>query len=332
MRPAIRIVGHGLAGSLLAWDLHLRGVPFEVFGLRGEPLSASHVGGGIINPVTGQRFVKSWRVDDLLPRALQLYAGIEERLSIRLVRRVRVRRLFTSDREQRIVETKLAAGELSPYVDDVDRHGVWIHGAARVDTGRLVESLRAFWRSLGVWREVDSAWETLPGDGPLIRALGEAELTRPEFSFAGFVPAKGEVITVEAPELDPGVVVNRGFWLLPLEGGLAKVGATVERGRTDRTLTPAAADALLAFAREFAGPHVALREHLAGVRVTTPDRHPVIGWAPGQRLVGVLNGLGSKGALLAPALAHAWASNLAHGTPFDPALDIDRFRSPLPPS
>jgi hypothetical protein len=41
--------------------------------------------------------------------------------------------------------------------------------------------------------------------------------------------------------------------------------------------------------------------------------------------LGLLNGLGAKGALLAPILARQWINHLTEGVPFDPAIDVARF-------
>jgi len=54
------IVGQGLAGSLLAWELIQRGCSVLVVD-KGEE-NASQVAAGLINPVTGIRFVKSGSV------------------------------------------------------------------------------------------------------------------------------------------------------------------------------------------------------------------------------------------------------------------------------
>ena len=58
------IVGQGLAGSLLAFALHQRGQ--QVMLLDDGVVNASQVAAGLINPVTGQRLVKSVSASQLL--------------------------------------------------------------------------------------------------------------------------------------------------------------------------------------------------------------------------------------------------------------------------
>jgi hypothetical protein len=47
-------------------------------------------------------------------------------------------------------------------------------------------------------------------------------------------------------------------------------------------------------------------------------------WGTSDR-IGLINGLGSKGALWAPFLAQQWVDHLVAGRPFDPAVDVARF-------
>ncbi|HYD83061.1 MAG TPA: hypothetical protein VEA63_03390, partial [Opitutus sp.] len=76
MGANLLIVGQGLAGTLLAWELERAGLTFEIAD-EGHGRAASRVAAGIINPITGQRLVKSWRVDALLPVARATFRAIE---------------------------------------------------------------------------------------------------------------------------------------------------------------------------------------------------------------------------------------------------------------
>ena len=70
------IVGQGLAGSLLAWELMQRGSKVLIVD-SGMP-NASQVAAGLINPITGMRFVKTTDVDVLLPTAKAHYSNLEQ--------------------------------------------------------------------------------------------------------------------------------------------------------------------------------------------------------------------------------------------------------------
>src|SRR3954466_3110780 len=153
MRADILIVGQGLAGTLLAWDLERAGIAFELAD-PGHETAASRVAAGIVNPITGRRLVKSWRVEVMLPAAADVYREIEKKLAVAIWRDVRVRRLFADERERRVAAEKQARGELAPYAMTAsDETGLWIEGAARVDVRTLLNATRAHWRVQGRLRE-----------------------------------------------------------------------------------------------------------------------------------------------------------------------------------
>jgi glycine/D-amino acid oxidase-like deaminating enzyme len=339
MPAPILIVGQGLAGSLLAGEFSRARLDFEVADI-GHASAASRVGAGIINPITGQRLVKSWRVDELLPDALKTYRDLERALGLALVRRMRVRRFFREECERSAFSEKAARGELAPYAGleslDADGAGFWINGAAQIDTAALIAAMRTWLRERGLLRESQVSLaevQNRPAGALTIFCTGvgaSAELAT-AFPCANLRPARGELLTLagfEAHAFADDVILNDGHWFLPLGGGRACVGATFEPGATDRAPTIVARDELLCSAARLlrAAPgrfHVVAHE--VGVRVTTPDKHPVVGRSPRDPQIGIFNGLGSKGALLAPWLAQQWARHLTAGAPFDPAVAVGRF-------
>jgi glycine/D-amino acid oxidase-like deaminating enzyme len=125
--------------------------------------------------------------------------------------------------------------------------------------------------------------------------------------------------------LDPDVILNRGHWVLPVGSGAARVGATHEPGNLAVTPTAAARAALEGSAAALLQRQFAVTGHEAGVRVNLPDRHPLAGRHPANPRLGRINGLGAKGALLAPMLARQWVQHLTEGVPFDPDVTETRF-------
>ena len=89
----------------------------------------------------------------------------------------------------------------------------------------------------------------------------------------------------------------------------------------------AGARELLDAARSFIAPQHALtvKQHYAGLRPTTKDIRPFIGDHPTEAGLHIFNGLGSKGASLAPELIRQFLAHLLEGEPLDPEIDIARF-------
>ena len=334
MTAELRIIGQGIAGSLLGWACDRAGISFiiEDCFTDAAPIvsaSASSVGAGIINPITGQRLVKSWRVDSLLPIAVAMYQEIGDILGQSFLFPYRLRRFFADDRERAVARAKWARGEFADFGQNLDDEGLWVEPAYRVDVHGLVQALRARWRKMGHWRESDAPLPISGGQTALtVRCIGASELADDAFSWASLAPAKGELLEIEtAPgALDPKVILNRHEWIVPLNDSRALVGATVEPGIAASGPTAHARAILEKAAAQLLGD-VPFRTvfHRAGVRVVAPDKHPVIGRHPENASLGLFNALGSKGALLAPWLANEWVAHLQTGRPIDSTVAITRF-------
>ncbi len=328
MRSDILIVGQGLAGTLLAWEFERAGISFAITDAENSPTAASRVAAGIVNPITGRRLVKSWRIDALLPAARTVSRELEAALGVTVWREMRVRRIFQDERERRVCVEKTARGELTPFGGAADDAGFWIEGAARVDVPALLDAAGARWRAQGRWRAgpVDFTTELARQD-LVVDCRGVAGARDPQWSAVPWEFSKGETLALTVDGLASDVIFNRGHWLLPVAPGVAWVGATHEPGVLDATPTAAARASLESSARALLGERTfEVTGQFAGVRVNLPDKRPVAGRHPSIARLGVLNGLGAKGVLLAPALARQWVNHLTEGVPFDAEVDVARFR------
>lgn len=324
MRPDILIVGQGLAGSLLGWALERAGIDFAIAD-AGPERAASSVAAGLINPVTGRRLVKSWGVDMLLPQAAQMYREIGEELGVPVWHPLRVHRLFADNKERAAFAAKRGTGELAPYAYDGDEAGFWIELAARVDLRQLVSALRLHWEAQGRLREPADMAEAVRQHELVIDCRG-LEGTRWEpFAFVPWAYSKGELLELAVAGLAPDVVINRRHWVAPFGTERAWVGATHEPGVVDPAPTASARATLEASARELLPQGFAVVGQRAGIRVNLPDKLPVVGRHPTQPNLGVLNGLGAKGALYAPWLAQQWVAHLQSGAAFAPEVAVTRF-------
>jgi glycine/D-amino acid oxidase-like deaminating enzyme len=277
-----------------------------------------------VNPITGQRLVKSWRVETLLPAARAMYREIETELGVRLWHEMRIRRLFANDRERAVFAEKQARGDLAPFVDpaSADAEGFWIREGARVDFRALLAAGRARWLRQGRFVEAKSGEKF----DRSIDCTGAAILRTGAFDFVPWECAKGEMLEIAVDGLTPDVILNRRQWVVPIDERCAWVGATHEPGVSDPTVTPAARVSLETSARELLrGRSFQVVQQRAGVRVTLPDKRPVAGMHPQNPRLGVLNGLAAKGALWAPLLARQWARYLTEGAAFDPEVEVRRF-------
>ena len=66
-------------------------------------------------------------------------------------------------------------------------------------------------------------------------------------------------------------------------------------------------------------------KHFAGVRPTVKDRRPLVGTYVKHNSIHILNGLGTRGVMLGPAMAKALFENIEYQKPLDSTIDIKRF-------
>ncbi len=92
------IVGQGIAGSLLAWELLERGLRVVIFD-DGYKSSSSKVAAGLMNPITGMRLVKSWEVNKFLGLAKSYYINLDERLNFNFFKEREILRIIKDDLE-----------------------------------------------------------------------------------------------------------------------------------------------------------------------------------------------------------------------------------------
>jgi hypothetical protein len=291
------------------------------------------VGGGIINPITGRRLVKSWRYDTLFPLAQGRYRMIEGDLGISLWHGMRVRRFFADERERAIGSDAQRRADMAALIESADEHGWWVRGAARVNIRALLAASRARWIAAGKLRcgRVEIERE-LDRHCIVIDCRGVESTTAEEFQAVPWEYSKGQVLVLEVAGLDPDVVLNRRWWIVPTGPAAAVAGATNEPGVQDVAATDIARERIAAAVTKILGPDVLFRivGQRVGIRVNLPDKRPIAGWSPVNARLGLLNALGAKGALWAPFLAQQWVDHLKAGAAFDPEVAVRRFTSASP--
>ena len=325
MPADILIVGQGIAGSMLAWECERAGFSFEVVD-EGDGSCASRVSAGMINPVTGKRFVKSASFEGRRLLAREAYESLSAELGIPLWRDMRVRRLFRDDQERGNFEAKLARGDFGDSVREWDELGFWCEGAACVDTRHLLPALRARLAAQGRFRrERAEITASVSRHALVVDCTGRHIQRNPLFSWVPWRLTKGELLTVCADGLRGNVIINNGQWVLPIGEGRACVGATHEPNFTSEEPSQSARSTLEAAAGLLIKAHFAVTGHESGVRVGTLDKEPVSGRHPRWPALGMLSGLGNKGILSAPTLARQWMNHMSEGVPFEPSLAAERF-------
>lgn len=336
------IIGQGLAGSLLAWELLQRGCRVVVVD-NGEE-NASQVAGGVINPVTGMRFVKTEGIDYLLPSAEVYYTALSNFFRQNFYNKKPLLKIFQSEKEALLIQKRLqdpqyrAFWQASKNNHNLKGYPAPLGFVLQKQTGFLATQfllarLKQFFIEKGCYINsiVDYQaihlspvlqWQNL-NPQRIIFCEGYRAINNPWFAYLPFQPVKGEILTLAQPTRLPDTIVNNGYWLLPTSTEQFRLGATFDRENLDTQPTEAGKQVLLAALQSFANnlTTATVLKHQAGVRPCTLDKQPFIGLHPRYPRLAIFNGFGAKGSLQIPWYSQRFADALLNSATIPSSID-----------
>ncbi len=308
------IVGQGLAGTCLAWELWHRGVEFRI--IDRERGGSSRVAAGLINPVTGKNFEPTARVAEFLPEALVFYQKIENLLGGKYWHPLPILRLADDEKEWNKVLAKRERPDVACWLSNIGQPvaadgwlgALELTGGGRLDTRAFLDASRAFFHERGIYQTEEI---TQTGDTPRIWCDGAAGLISGRCGTHRC--AKGEILTLRASGwCESHIRIGAGGWLVPLGNHRFKAGSTYEWDELDETPTALGKEKVMTIATRLGGnADFEILAHEAGVRPILRRSEPMIG--PLDNGGWMFNGLGSKGSLLAPGMARRLADWICEG-------------------
>jgi len=339
------VVGLGLAGIAFAEELLKHNKTFIIF--EDNSQQSSIVAGGVYNPVILKRFSLVWNATTQLERALPLYESIQQKLNIQVDEKLTTKKIFKSIEDQnnwfaaadnpnmsRYLDPKIDFQKYKTIVADFGLGNVLETGW--VDTKKLVQHYRDY-----LTKEEKIRFERFEYDA--IRHLEDAiqykDLQASKIVFCeGFgvkqnpffkdLPlngTKGETMIIKAPELQIDFQIKSTVFVLPLGDDLYKVGATFNWKDKTSKPTKKGKEELVEKLKKVIRVPYEIVHHSAGIRPTTKDRKPLVGIHPKYKNLAVLNGLGTRGVMIAPTVAHELYQHLENNESLDTEIDIKRF-------
>lgn len=339
------IVGLGLAGLAFVEELIAEKKTFLVF--EDDSQTSSLVAGGVYNPVILKRFTPVWNAKEQLEIALPFYQKLEEKLNIKIDEKFVIKKVFKSIEDQNnwfaALDKPKLTDYLNPKLDSQSYQGVLanfsfgnVNEAGRIDTKKLVETYRDYLKEKELIRFENFEYQLLNLDEDLI-TYKDVQASRivfcegfgikqnPYFNYLPLNEAKGELITIHATDLNIDFLLKSTIFILPIGNNYYKVGATFNW--TDKTSNPSeeGKEELVEKLKKVINVPYTIISQSAGIRPTVAGRRPLVGIHPKNPQLVVLNGLGTRGVMIAPTVAKNLFNHLEYKEEIDLEIDIKRF-------
>jgi glycine/D-amino acid oxidase-like deaminating enzyme len=339
------LVGQGLAGSALAYELLRRGKQVVVFDEPGNN-RASVVSAGICNPITGKVMSSTYAADLLFPFLHRWYPEAETELGGKFFYPMPVYRPFLSRKEQEQWNAK--AGD-TPFIRKMHQRyssgkelndpfgGLELDLSGYLDVKQWVAAVRALLMERGVYREqfFDEREMVVAGtvtyqDVTADRIVFCHGLAAKQSRWFGYLPLrrlKGETLTVRMA-LSPERIISRGVYVVPTRtAGEFIVGSTYQHEPFLPEISEEGRAQLLDGLARLVQVTVEPVHQDWGIRPTVSDRRPLLGSHPRAANVIIFNGLGTKGVSLAPYFASRLADWVEGVAALPDEVNISRFKA-----
>jgi glycine oxidase len=345
----ILIIGQGIAGTCSAWEAERLGMDFTIVD-KGSHNSASAVSSGIMNPITGRKFVKSWMSDDFMKTGCEIYEAMSQKYGQQLIHATPMIRHLASIEIENIWDSKSiqegysehmqhgpAKEELKEILNGLQSLGTVV-SSRRVDVANLLHFNRMRWLAEG--RLTDSIFieeeleigknEIVYNDkayDALILATGWKGANGKLFETDSYRPAKGEVLLVRIPKMPSEYIIKYNKFIVPQGGDMFWIGTTWQWEFEDAKSESLKSLELEIFLNDLLKLEYEIVSRKAGVRPATKYRKPLIGSHPDHPTIFLLNGLGTKGVTMAPYWARKITEHISSSQLGEDIYFTDAYKS-----
>ena len=345
MKVDYLVVGSGLAGILFCEVLRKHGKTFVIVDDNSQ--KSSVIAGGLYNPVILKRFTSVWKSNEQLEIALPMYKELENYLNVILDYKIPVLRLFTSVEEQNNWFSASDKPNLSiflkPEINNYHNKSIKsnygfgeVLNTGRIDTNTMILAFKeklskenrflesSFDYSKLIHSKDEISYNEIKAN-QIVFAEGFGLNQNPFFNYLPLNGTKGELLIIDAPDLNIDFVLKSAVFLIPLGKDKYIVGATYEFNDKTNAVTKSGREELLTKLNSFINCKYTVVSQVAAMRPTVKDRRPLVGQHQKNKNLYVLNGLGTRGVMIAPYVADKLFQFIENGKPLDSEIDINRY-------
>lgn len=339
------IVGLGLAGIAFCEALEAAGKEFLVF--EDNSQHSSTVAGGLYNPVILKRFTPVWNADEQLIAAVSFYEKIEKKLTTQLDEKVSILRRFSDIEEQNMWFEASDKPKLSKYLDTriIQNANKAVNApfslgkvkeTGRIHTKKLRNAYRVYLNDKDAFKNERFQYEDIKIHNNsisyqhikakrIVFCEGFGVKFNPYFNHLPLNGTKGELLFIKAPDLKIDYVLKSSVFLIPQGNDIYTVGATYNWTDKTNTVTKEAKQELEEKLSKLITCDYEIIDQVAGIRPTVIDRRPLVGKHSKYNQLAVLNGLGTRGVMIAPTVAKQLFDHLEFQAELPSEINIKRF-------
>ncbi len=351
----IVIVGQGLAGSMLYYQLQKRGKKVMLIDSF-EKDSSTSVAAGIINHMVLRRIIKSWKAEEFSTYNAAFYAELQHFLGSNFFFEKPLIKLLSNQNEinfwlkryseeenDAFISNNILDISSNKFINSNFKNAGKVKQTAWVDTSTFLSVFRnhlvknnalieeKFDFNQLIFEPEKLIYKEIECD-QLIFCEGAKAQHNPFFNYLPFSFVKGELLIIQSDTLKEEYILNKKIFILPIGNGYFKVGATYAWEDYSNKPTEEKKQELINSLEQLILCPYEIVEHLAGIRPAVKDRRPLAGQHPKHQQLYIFNGLGSRGFSIAPKLTEEFVSHLIDDKKLDMDLDIKRYSEYFKPN
>lgn len=321
----IGIVGGGLAGTALAKLCFEKKIEFRW--IKDNKPAASHISSGIINPVTGRKFVQTWNYELFKTIAIDFYGEF--------ISEVKIDKFFKSHDGDIKIDDIVTGNE--KYLSKINDKWIQVTESYQVDVPAFMKRYHDKFSNFVLNETFDHSILKLENEkwvykdllfDQIIFAEGIEVMKNPFFNHLDFRANRGEVLLIDVEDFKLDTIKKHGKFICKF-GDKFWIGSSYDIVKYDSPV-------LTEFMRkdlEDSLPNLiqdkpyTIINHIGALRSTTHDRRPFIGEHREHKNIYVFNGFGTKGASLIPACAIELLNNIFENKDLDKEIDINRIKN-----
>lgn len=339
------IIGQGVAGSCLALKLLKENKSFLV--IDENKNRASSVAVGIFNPVVLYRFALIWKAKAQLIWMHKYFKEFEKILGENYVRLIPTFRIFNNKEEIKTWQKKAEKPELYEFLSaEIKKYREStlkvpygyseVKQTGRIDLGKCLNSFGEYlfkkekllkekfeYNELKI-KENEIEYKEIKAD-KIIFCEGYGVKKNPLFKYLPVIGVKGEVLKIKIAQEIPEAIWKGHNFLMPLKDNICFTASTYNREDLSYQPTEKGRMEIEKYLKEIYNADYEVLEHFAGIRPTVIDRRPILGNHPDYKHVFIVNGMGTRGTLLAPQMTEFLFDFMEKKKEITPEANIRRF-------